>query len=225
MLCKQLVKSQFNRSFNGSPLGKQVSTPNKSLRSFATETSKTLMERLVKVSIKKGKRTIADKRYNQAKVQRRTLGYKNPTREREKCIDVLSPRVTIRSEVRSGQSIQVPAARSRELQYGKSVRILRESALTEAASLTSGSSTNKIRETKETTAIHNRVVNRRLPKLNIEKSYGFVRANSKFSYNKGIANRMANTVVKVLESNPGSSAVDKRNTLHRTAISQLSALR
>lgn len=220
MLYKQLVKSQFDRSFEGY----NQTTFSRRYSQSTSETSKTLMERLVKVSIKKGKRTIADKRYNHAKVQRRNLGYKNPTRELEKCIEVLSPRVTIRSEVRSGQSIQVPAARSRELQYGKSVRILRESALTEA-STTSGSSSRKASETKDLVRNNNRIVTRRLPKLSNEKSYGFTRASSKYSYSKGIANRMASTVVKVLEGNPGSSAVDKRNTLHRTAISQLSALR
>lgn len=136
------------------------------------------LKRLTNMLRKSGKRTIAENIVRDTAVILKGLGYSNPYKTREKAIDKIKPFVELRTQKKSGQSVQVPRAMLPSRQEGMAIRFLKEASL----------------RRKERASNHNRAYHRAQE-------------------------------IKSIITDQGSLAINKRDGLHRMAISQRSARR
>jgi ribosomal protein S7 len=164
-----------------------------------------VQERLTKVLRKCGKRTVADKIRSDVCAILRANGFVPASSAREKAIQILKPRVELRTEKRAGQSIQVPAARSASRQEGMALRrLITEATASRGKRGAAVPSSNKLAAT------------------GLQQTSGKAsRRNAKL----GVA--IANEIMKVLGDKGAASAsasaggaLSRRNTLHRRAVAQ-----
>lgn len=97
----------------------------------------TVIKRLSNVLRKSGKRSIANKIIEDTATYLKKNGYAQPYSSITKAIDTLKPRVELRSQKKSGQSIQIPYARTENRQEGMALRRLKDAAQKRKASSSS----------------------------------------------------------------------------------------
>jgi len=86
------------------------------------------LNRLSKILRKSGKRTVSDKIIVETANILKVQGYNEPYKLMVDAIELIKPMVELRSQKKSGQSIQIPSAMTTYRQEGRAIRILKEAS-------------------------------------------------------------------------------------------------
>jgi ribosomal protein S7 len=159
-----------------------------------------VLNRLSKRIRKSGKRTVSDKLIVETANILKDYGYSQPYDARVKAIELIKPNVELRSQKKSGQSVQIPSAMTEYRQEGRAIRRLKQAA----------------QDRKEGKKIV------RAGGLN-SKNPGYVGVTkgelvNSFSYYRA-------QEIRSILTGEGSLSISKRDTLHRRAVAQRSARR
>ena len=155
-----------------------------------------ILNRLSKILRKSGKRTVSDKIILETANILKLNGFAKPFDSIVKAIETIKPNVELRSQKKSGQSVQIPCARTTYRQEGTAIRRLTEAATTRKENK-KGKSTTKT--------------------SNLKRDSKAITINS-FSYHRA-------QEIRSILNGEGSLSLSKRDTLHRRAIAQRSARR
>ncbi len=159
-----------------------------------------VLNRLSKRIRKSGKRTVSDNLIVNTANILKDYGYVEPYEAIVKAINLIKPNVELRSQKKSGQSVQIPSARTEYRQEGRAIRRLKQA------------SQDRKDSKKNLRAIN---FNSKNP------AYGGVTKGelvNSFSYYRA-------QEIRSILSGEGSLSITKRDTLHRRAVAQRSARR
>lgn len=167
-----------------------------------------VLQRFSNILRKDGKRTAADRIINDTANILKMYGFKEPYQTRIEVIEIIKPKVELRSQKKSGQSVQIPTAMTSKRQEGMAMRMLKEAA--------------QNRNVKSKALV--------LPKSStqgkVNKVYhGMPTALSMEIRSVLNANGQLSMVDRGVGSSEGSLALNRRDTLHRMAIAQRGARR
>lgn len=159
-----------------------------------------VLNRLSKRIRKSGKRTVSDNLIVNTANILKDYGYIEPYDAIITAIRLIKPNIELRSQKKSGQSVQIPSARTEYRQEGRAIRRLKQAAQSR-------------KDSKKTVRASN--INSNNPgyvgvtKGELVNSFSYYRAHE----------------IRSILTGEGSLAISKRDTLHRMAVAQRSARR
>lgn len=159
-----------------------------------------VLNRLSKRIRKSGKRTVSDKLIIQTANILKDYGYREPYDAIVQAITQIKPNVELRSQKKSGQSVQIPSARTEYRQEGMAIRRFKQAAQDRKDG----------KKTVRTNSLHSKNISYSgVTKGELVNSFSYYRAQEVRSILRG----------------EGSLSISKRDTLHRRAVAQRSARR
>lgn len=169
-----------------------------------------------------GKKSVSDKLIIDAAAILRVQGYNKPFETRVTAINILKPRVELRTIKKSGQNIQIPSSMRPYRQEGLALRRLKNAIIIGQKSNTKSKNSNIKDMTLDksgwvkTQPIINKSQRNRKERFNVSEI-----KNSKI---KSISKSLSLEIIHIIKGQ-NSLALNKRDSLHRRAIAQRGARR